>query len=40
MLANVVNAVAVIFGSFIGIIFKKKINTQITDAQQPPAQER
>ena len=32
MLANVINAIAVIFGSFIGIIFKKKINTKITDA--------
>ena len=32
MLANVINAIAVIFGSFIGIIFKKRINTKITDA--------
>lgn len=32
MLANVINAVTVIFGSFIGIVFKKNINTKITDA--------
>lgn len=32
MLANVINAITVIFGSFIGIVFKKNINTKITDA--------
>ena len=32
MLANIINSIAVIFGSLIGIFFKRSINTKITDA--------
>lgn len=32
MLATIVNSAAIIFGSLIGILFKRRINTRITDA--------